>query len=337
MNNSSSVKKKVLVVRFSSMGDIVLTTPIVRVLSENYEVHFLTKSKFSLLLKSNPFITKMVTVEKDIHEVINELRAEDYDYVVDLHNNLRTFRLKRSLGRPSFTFSKINFKKWLSVRLKSVSVLPEKHIVDRMFRAIEPLGLSYDAKGLDFFLSSGLELPEVFYRFNELHPDYYVFSIGGTYFTKRCSERKVVDICRSINKAVVLLGGHEEYESGNRIAEELSLPVLNLCGVSDILQSAQIVSQSKFVVSNDTGLMHIAAALKLAVVSLWGNTVPEFGMYPFYPDGFEPMAYIAQVEGLTCRPCSKLGYDKCPRGHFRCMEEIDTHGIIAYLEKNNLI
>jgi ADP-heptose:LPS heptosyltransferase len=107
--------------------------------------------------------------------------------------------------------------------------------------------------------------------------------------------------------------------------------------VSDILQSAQIVSESKFVVSNDTGLMHIAAALKMSVVSLWGNTVPEFGMYPFYPDGFDSMRYIAQVEGLSCRPCSKLGYAKCPRGHFRCMEEIETQGIISYLEKNKLI
>jgi ADP-heptose:LPS heptosyltransferase len=231
MNNSSSVKKKVLVVRFSSMGDIVLTTPVIRVLSEKFEVHFLTKNKFSLLLKSNPFITKMVTVEKDIHEVINELRDEDYDYVVDLHNNLRTYRLKRRIGKPSFTFSKINFKKWLSVRLKSVSVLPDEHIVDRMFRALAPLGLCYDGKGLDFFLPSAIELPKEFVEFRKLHTEFYSFSIGGTYYTKRCSERKVVDICGSINKAVVLLGGHEEYESGKRIADELSLPVLNLCGL----------------------------------------------------------------------------------------------------------
>jgi ADP-heptose:LPS heptosyltransferase len=73
--------------------------------------------------------------------------------------------------------------------------------------------------------------------------------------------------------------------------------------------------------------MHIAAAFKRPVISVWGNTVPEFGMYPYF--GSAAVAgKIMEIKGLSCRPCSKIGYKKCPRGHFKCMERQDMQALI---------
>jgi ADP-heptose:LPS heptosyltransferase len=102
------------------------------------------------------------------------------------------------------------------------------------------------------------------------------------------------------------------------VANVAGTHVINLCGQLSLAQSASIVGQSARVFTHDTGLMHIAAALRKPIVSIWGSTVPAFGMYPFYPDGLD-LNTTLEVKDLSCRPCSKIGYDKCPKGHFRCM------------------
>ena len=91
-------------------------------------------------------------------------------------------------------------------------------------------------------------------------------------------------------------------------------PIHNGCGRYSLHQSASLLRQAAFVVSHDTGLMHIAAAFGQRIYSIWGNTVPEFGMYPFRTE-YEAL----EVPGLPCRPCSKIGFAQCPQGHFRCM------------------
>ncbi|HRB40127.1 MAG TPA: glycosyltransferase family 9 protein, partial [Bacteroidia bacterium] len=99
------------------------------------------------------------------------------------------------------------------------------------------------------------------------------------------------------------------------------------CGITSIGQSASLIKQSKAVITHDTGLMHIAAALRKKIVSVWGNTVPEFGMYPYLPVNSVPFS-ISEVKNLNCRPCSKIGYNTCPKKHFRCMNDMDIQEII---------
>ena len=145
---------KVLIIRFSSIGDIVLTTPIIRCIAEqlDVEVHFLTKNSFKSILRYNPYITKLYGIDKSVSEVISDLKAEHYDYIIDLHKNLRTQEVKLRLGIKSYTFNKLNIAKWLKVNLK-INQLPDKHIVDRYFEGIQGLNVINDGRGLDYFIS----------------------------------------------------------------------------------------------------------------------------------------------------------------------------------------
>ena len=316
--------KKILIIRLSSIGDIVLTTPVIRCLKTklpDVEIHYLTKEQFLPVLVANPYIDKTFSIKDKIAEVLPEFKNESYDHIVDLHKNFRSKGIIVNLKKPSSTFSKINFKKWLTVNLK-INILPHIHIVDRYFQAVKKFGVVNDGKGLDYFIPEQDEvdkqkLPKQFQN------GYVGWVIGGKHNTKIYPEEKIIEICRSINIPVVLLGGPEDREKGDRITKTVGDFVFNACGKFNINQSASLVKQAKKIITNDTGLMHIAAAFKKEIISLWGNTIPEFGMYPYMP-GFENKSHILEVKNLSCRPCSKIGFEKCPKKHFDCMEKIDA-------------
>lgn len=338
MSAKNLEKRKILIVRFSSIGDIILTTPVVRCLKNHYpdsEIHFLTKEKYVNLMCNNPHIDKIISIEHRLEEKIHQLRKEKYDFVVDLHRNLRTQILRIRLRVPFFTFSKLNFQKWMAVRFK-YNTLPLVHIVDRMMESVKTLGVRYDGHGLDYFHSRQISVPMDVSEFIEAHPDFYVFSIGGSYFTKRCPTHKVVEICNSINKPVILTGGESDVTNGEIISRTLGNMSMNCCGRIAVEQSAYLISQGKFLISNDTGMMHIASAIRKPVISLWGNTIPGFGMTPFFPDGYTPLPAIVEVNNLSCRPCSKLGFQKCPKKHFKCMNELSVSEILQYISDQRL-
>lgn len=308
---------KILVVRFSSIGDIVLTTPVVRMLKKqlNFEVHFLTKSTYVSLLKNNPYIDSVYQIDNSIAEVITDLQKEAYDYIIDLHNNLRTRILKFRLGVTSRSFKKLNMEKFILTTFKRNS-LPKVHIVDRYLATVTNLGIKNDNAGLDLFLS---EADRVELR---LFPkDYIAFVIGGQHATKILPNKKIVSIIKKAGKPVLLIGGSQDKIRGEQIIVQTE-DAINTCGKYSLLQSAFLIQQAHSVITHDTGMMHIAAAFKKKIYSVWGNTVPEFGMYPYKAD---KNSKIIEVKGLNCRPCSKIGYDKCPKGHFRCMQEIDEN------------
>ena len=157
--------------------------------------------------------------------------------------------------------------------------------------------------------------------------------IGAAHNTKKYPVHKLKELCTQLDHPVILLGGKEDKKDGDEIASVDPIKIYNACGKFNINESADLVRKSKLVVSNDTGLMHIAAAFKKPVISLWGNTVPSFGMYPYYGENFlsnqQRQPYdILQVNKLSCRPCSKIGYNKCPRKHFKCMEKIEVTEIL---------
>jgi ADP-heptose:LPS heptosyltransferase len=315
--------KKILVIRFSSIGDIVLTTPVVRCLKNTpglqAEVHYATKKQFAGILEANPHIDLVHVLDGGLLNLIKRLRAERFDYVVDLHNNLRSNTIRLALGKPSRGFNKLNIKKWLLTNFK-VNRLPDLHIVDRYMAAAGKLGVKNDGKGLDFFI------PETEQGFPEGVPTrfrkgFVAFVIGGKHFTKRLPNEKIIEICKSLEKPVILLGGKEDLANGNAIQSAGGPLVFNGCGKFSLNQSAFLVRESDAVLTHDTGLMHIAAAFGKRVISIWGNTVPEFGMYPYMPEHPERSELVG-VDGLSCRPCSKIGYEKCPKAHFDCMNKI---------------
>ena len=292
---------------------------------EDVEIHYLTKKTFAGLLINNPYISKVHCLEANLNDTIDILQKENFDCIIDLHKNIRTFRVKMKLKVPSFTFNKLNVEKWLLVKLK-INVLPKVHIVDRYFKAVKSLGVVNDNKGLDYFIDEKDKvnsLPETFQK------GYIAIVTGGKHNTKQIPENILIKICNNINTPIILLGGKEDFDKTELVrTKSTNKDIMNACGSYNINQSASIIEQAAKVITGDTGLMHIAAAFKKEIISLWGNTVPEFGMYPYLPKGEENKSTIMEVKGLSCRPCSKLGYDKCPIQHFNCMNLINIDTII---------
>lgn len=314
----SGSPKKILIIRFSSIGDIVLTSPVIRLLKEQLqaEVHYLTKASYALILAANPHVDQVFTIQKNIEEVAAQLKVEKYDHIIDLHKNWRSLSLRKALGRPASSFNKLNIEKWLLTNL-GINRLPELHIVDRYLESITGLGAKNDGKGLDYYIPAS-EVVNISTLLKKESP-YIAFSIGAAHATKRLPEELLLAICQAITYPILLLGGPQEATSGKHIAQAAGEQVINQCGQLNLHQSASILQQAHLVISHDTGMMHIAAAFKKKVLSIWGNTVPAFGMYPYYPEGMDRNESF-QVEGLKCRPCSKIGYAACPKGHFNCMQ-----------------
>jgi ADP-heptose:LPS heptosyltransferase len=314
--------KKILIVRFSSIGDIVLTTPVIRCVKQQLkdaEIHYVTKEAFKSVLIHNPNINKLHTFKNDVSEIFKELRSEKYDLIIDLHKNLRSLRLKKKLGVESLSFNKLNVQKFLAVNFKMLGVLPEKHIVERYLQTVESLGVKNDKKGLDYFLSEEdiVEVPQLFFK--GIETKFIALVVGGSYTTKKIPLNKLTEICKNAKFPIVVLGGKEDKIVADEL-QKLFPGIINTCGSFSISQSASVIKQAGWVVTSDTGLMHIASAFNKKIISVWGNTIPEFGMGPYLP---QPENKIMEVNNLNCRPCSKLGYKKCPKRHFRCMNDID--------------
>lgn len=320
---------KILIIRYSSMGDIILTTPVVRCLKKTEglkaEVHYATKKAFAGMLDANPHVDMVHVFDDDFGDLIRRLWREQFDLIVDLHNNIRSLRTRLSLSKPSKKFRKLNIQKWMLTALK-VNRLPDIHIVDRYLETVQHLGVENDGAGLDFFI------PESENTFPDAIPKshrkgYTAFAIGGRHFTKRLPAEKIIEVCQRLKAPVVLLGDVHDSERGKTVQAACPDRVFNACGQLSLFQSAFMIKSASLVITHDTGLMHMAAAFKKRIISIWGNTVPDFGMTPYMP-GHEHLSTLIQVEGLPCRPCSKIGYDKCPKTHFDCMQKINTNQII---------
>ncbi len=318
--------KKILIIRFSSIGDIVLTTPVIRCLKiqkPEMEIHFLTKKSFKGIVENNPYLTKVHCIEKDVKEIVKELKKENFDFVVDLHNNIRSMQTKTALGKPSASFRKLNFKKWMLVNFK-INKMPAMHIVDRYLQTVAQLGIVNDNKGIDFFIPEKDEV--ALSSIPVSHQNGYLgFVIGARHYTKQLPISKIISICKKLNQPIILLGGKEDITNALEIEKAVGTSIYNACGKYNLNQSASLVKQATKIISHDTGLMHIAAAFKKEIISIWGNTVPAFGFTPYFPASSSRMV---EVKNLSCRPCSKIGYEKCPKGHFKCMMLIDEAEVV---------
>ncbi|HEY9361710.1 MAG TPA: glycosyltransferase family 9 protein [Chitinophagaceae bacterium] len=328
---------KFLLIRFSSIGDIVLTTPVIRCLKQQVpdaEIHFLVKENFKAVVSHNPYIDKLQFLSHSWDLMIHELKLEDYDYIIDLHHNIRSLRVKKALGKPSFAFRKLNLQKLIYTNLKW-NLMPHVHIVDRYLETVSSFGVTNDGEGLDYFISKEEEVNLADIPASH-HAGFIAIVIGAAHNTKKYPVHKLRTVCEKLDHPVILLGGKEDAENGQAIAIADPVKVYNACGKFSLNESADIVRKAKLVVSNDTGLMHIAAAFNKPIISLWGNTVPSFGMYPYYGKNYlkqSKLPYdILQVNKLWCRPCSKIGYAKCPLGHFKCMENITEEEVLQKIK-----
>ena len=334
---------KLLIIRFSSIGDIVLTTPVVRCLKlqAKAEVHYLTKKNFGTVIANNPYLKKVWLFDEGDKELIRQLREEKFDGVIDLHHNLRSLKICWQLGVKRYTFNKLNFEKWILVKFKR-NILPRVHIVDRYLAAAKKLGIVNDGAGLDFFISEksrvallggSIDLNPVPAMLNS-SISYIALVIGAAHATKRLPTHKLIELVNQIKQPIIIVGGKDDMPVAEAIEKAvLRNDVYNTCGKLDLHQSAYIVQQSQFVITHDTGLMHIAAAFNKNIISIWGNTVPELGMYPYLKTESQQnfaIMNIHEVKNLSCRPCSKIGFNTCPKKHFACMEMQNVENITQF-------
>ena len=318
---------KILVIRFSSMGDIIYTTPVVRCIKKQLsgaEVHFLTKPAFKYIYENNPYVDKLLLLKPTLGETIKEIKAEHYDYIIDLHNNLRTALIKLNTGVKSSTYKKQRLRKWLSLKFNLKLVAPT-HLVERYMQTVTFLGVKNDNAPIDYYIKADHQL-------NKLLPpshqnNFVAFVIGATHFTKRLPNYKIINICKGLNLPVVLLGGTDVKANGDEITSKTT-NVYNACGITTLDESVFLVSKAKSIIGFDTGLTHIAEAFSKPIASVWGGTVPELlGVQPYMVKD----VLVAGIE-LPCRPCSKFGLEKCPLGHFKCMNDMPEAPIIDFVK-----
>ncbi len=325
-------KIKFLIIRFSSIGDIVLTSPVVRVLKqqlEGVEIHYITKPQFKSILENNPYIDKVHILKESFKETITELKHEHFDYLIDLHRNIRTARVKNKLKIISFSFEKLNWEKWLFVNFKK-NKMPNVHIVDRYLNTLKVFDVKNDHKGLDYFIPEKDEV-DVSTISKDAVNGYVGVVVGAFHNTKKLTKEKIISICKKIDNPILLLGGPDNTEEAEEIKAAVSGEIYNTCGKYNINQSASLVKQARVILTPDTGLMHIASAFKKKIISVWGNTVPEFGMYPYLPHEDSQMM---EIKGLKCRPCTKIGFKECPKKHFKCINDLNEDEIVRQL--NNM-
>jgi heptosyltransferase-2 len=318
---------KVLVIRFSSIGDIVLTFPVLRCIKEqvpNSEIHLVTKKAFSELIGASGSVDQCHLLENSLNDLAKQLKDQNFDVVIDLHNNLRSRILCFQLGvKRTYHFRKLNFLKWILVRFKR-NYLPKIHLVDRYFDAVKSIGVLNDGKNNAFHLNRELNVQE---ELNLQEKSYVAIAVGAQFETKQIPILKLKEIISKIEIPIVLLGGKMDQQKAAKLIELLpEKSIKNTCGKCTLLESAAIVKNSKLLITGDTGLMHIASCFDIPIYVIWGNTTPSFGMSAYKPNGNESV-HNFEIQNLSCRPCSKIGHHECPKGHFKCMNEHNSEAI----------
>ncbi len=327
---------KILIIRFSSIGDIILTTPVIRCLKTQVpgaRIHYLTKKQFQPVLQHNPYIDQLHFLEQgDMVPLVLSLLNEQFDVIIDLHHNIRTRYIIHMLKQAwksrvkAYRFPKLNLRKWLLTQFH-IQTLPDRSIVERYFETVKKLHVKNDGQGLDYFIGAEDEIKKEDLPVSH-SMGFVALSIGGQHATKKMPVNKWKEFCASFDFPMVLLGGPEDAENAELIRAADPVKIYNACGKFTLNESAHIIRKARFVITHDTGLMHMAAAFKKRIISIWGNTVPELGMFPYYGynnlhSNVSPFSVLMEVKNVSCRPCSKIGYRECPKKHFRCMNNQD--------------
>ena len=320
--------KKALVIRFNAIGDLVLTTPVVEALAKHdYEVHYFVKEAFAELMEYNPHVHKVWKLKDTLAEVISDLKKESFDVVIDLHNNLRSRQVKSALKVKSYTLKKDILRLFLLTRLH-INRVKERHIVYRFLDVVKPLGIAVEAPAPQTYIPDTLsaQLPYT------LPAHFLGIVVGAAWTTKEIPTEKLVElIARTTYKEVLLIGGPADTEKATRIEQQVQRPVHNMVGQLTITESAYVISKAAAIVSGDTGMMHIAASLGTPSLAVFGSTHPVLGYTPFYGK-HKAQYHLVQNEKLSCRPCTKQGQNKCPKGHFKCMLDLDVDELVSKVD-----
>ncbi len=325
---------RLLFIRFSSIGDIVLTSPAIRCAKKQIpgvEIHFLTKASMKDLVIANPYIDQVHYLKDSIADTVAPLQQIGFDYVIDLHHNQRSWRIKKALGVKAFSYQKLSIQKWL-LAVTKINWLPKSHVCERYLNTLLNFGVINDGAGLDYFIPSNIrpvytDLPP------EFDQGYTACVIGASYETKKMPIAKWKELFEKTNTPIVIIGDNADAENAEQLASAFPHKIFNACGKYTLSESALLIQHAHKVVSHDTGFLHIAAAFNKPTVTIWGATSPVLQFEAYYASNSMVQRINAIVPNLSCQPCSKQGGHRCPKGHFKCMMDQDTN-IIAQAVNN---
>ncbi|MGD0590916.1 MAG: lipopolysaccharide heptosyltransferase II [Bacteroidota bacterium] len=342
------IPNKTLVIRFSSIGDVVLASPLLRVLHTRFpssQIDFVVRKEYSELIRYNPNLNHTFAFDahggfQELHRLASTLRRKKYDLIIDIQNNLRSRYIRSISGAKEIVvINKRIFARTMLVRLKKNFYLDIVSVADRYIEPVRIYGIENDAQGLEIFIPD-----ETMHKVSgkisslKLHKRENVvgFCPSAKHATKRWPEERFIEagirLVRELKAKIILFGGKSDTVLCTTIANGINKKSEGECAIEysgqfSLLETAAAMQFCDVIVTNDSGLMHIAAAMKKKLVAIFGSTVREFG---FFPVGTENI--VIERKGLYCRPCSHIGRSNCPEGHFRCMNEIQIDDVVGSIK-----
>jgi heptosyltransferase-2 len=338
VNHSLGPAPDILVVRFSAIGDILLITPLLRVIRARYRgarIAVLTKEQYVPLLSHNPHVSEVLSVAPDegIRAIAERIRGVHYTHLLDLHGNLRSHALRRLAPGPWRSYAKRWLERALLITIKRDLYGAQVPIAERYFEAAAELDVQPDGGPPDFFIGEDADARAADRLAGlGLGQDRPIVAMapGAAHATKRWPAAYWVDLVRRITPTgadVAVLGGSDDAELAGGIAELAGANVASLAGELDLQETGAVVRRAEVLISGDTGVMHMATGVGTPVVALFGPTVRQFGFFPYRSD-----AGVVELD-LPCRPCSAHGSARCPLGHHRCMKQMLPDLVFATLAK----
>ncbi len=321
--------RRILIIRLSSLGDILLTTPLIRTIKNRFpkiEIDFLLKSEYQDVLKNNPHLNKIFLYSNNYNNaVVEEIENSNnpkYDLIIDLQNNIRSRRITSKLKIRTVRFKKYTFRKFILVQtkinlMKNLPLIPERYA--------KTIGIDLDKSGVEIFSD---KIPSD--KISGLNKIVGICP-GAKHFTKRYPIEYQIQLCKQLveyNFNVVLFGGKIDEGICSEISSKVP-EVINLQNNDDILQTVSDMKMCDIIICNDSGLMHVASSLDKKLIAIFGSTVKEFGFMPYNCSN----SIIVENENLGCRPCSHIGRRSCPKTHFNCMKKIKPEDIIKLIQE----
>lgn len=317
--------KSILIVRLSSLGDVLLTTPLLRVLKKKYpaaQVDFIVKLEYASLVSGSPHLNRVIHFVKETAGELNQqVIAADYDMIIDLQNNPRSRRLTTGTFAQIFRFPKHSIKKWMLVNFKINKLDGLPPIPERYISSVP--GLEPDGLGLEFHFTRVAVPLEKGGRYIAVCP-------GSKHFTKMWGEDHFIELNKLLLNdgfTPILLGGKDDAALCSRIASAAPGTV-NLAGDHPIEFAATALTFCLASVCNDSGLMHLSCSVQVPVLVFFGSTVRHFGFIPY-----KNRSVIMENNSLGCRPCSHIGRSSCPKGHFLCMTELKPADALKHVKE----
>ena len=329
-------RKRILVIRLSSIGDVILTTPVLKAFKEKYPesiIDFLVIDKFKDAISLSPYVDNLLLFNKEKNDGLlnlikfaKELSQNKYDYVFDLHSKFRskiiTFILSKFYNVKSYIYKKRAFWKSILVNMKLIKYEVDNTIIKNYFSAFKDFDLKYQGEKLNFSFE-----PELKNKFDE-YKGHIAFAVGASKETKKWTVEGFGKLAKKLyetyGKKIILVGSKEDYERCDTIEKISENSVINLAGKLSLKETGALLSQVRFLLTNDSGPFHIARGVGCKTFVIFGPTSP--GMFDFGEND------ILVYNKIECTPCSLHGDKVCPKKHFKCMKELSYETVFKIIE-----